>query len=337
MAIRAFIVLLVCTIAGSEAACIICKVNAIRIPLLLIGQMIYFMVTQLILHVRGNAEAELQDFLPFIAIPLFSVMAIAMMGYLIIVAPETQGCIFYAICIMLILNILICFLFFRLICAHRIKMNMELLNLQYKYAQKNACDVQSLYDNIHILRHDLKNHLQCIYAMSQKENISGIREYVGGLLENQTQAGEILVSTGNDVLDAIVNAKYALAKQHGIRFRAIVTHQLREIAPEDICVLPGNALDNAVTAAKECVEKEISLSIQAQGAYASIMVSNSIKQSVLQWNPSLKTTKAQVQQHGFGIRNIKSVAAKYHGMVQFQEEDGQFICDVLLLRVPSRS
>lgn len=68
----------------------------------------------------------------------------------------------------------------------------------------------------------------------------------------------------------------------------------------------------------------------------SIVVSNSIKDSVLKDNPELTTTKSSVN-HGYGILNIKKIVQKYDGLIRFYENEDKFIADVLLLSITSGS
>src|SRR5699024_7891 len=99
------------------------------------------------------------------------------------------------------------------------------------------------------------------------------------------------VFSGNDTLDAILNTKQVTAYQYGINFEAVIADSLKFMSEEDICVLFGNLLDNAISAAGQTCTKQITLAIQPQDTYVSIVISNSIKESILSNNPNLKTTK----------------------------------------------
>lgn len=64
-----------------------------------------------------------------------------------------------------------------------------------------------------------------------------------------------VVDTGNPALDAIISAKQAVVAQKGIAFhyQLQIPKQL-PIAPEDICVIFGNALDNAIEACEHVTQ-----------------------------------------------------------------------------------
>ena len=89
------------------------------------------------------------------------------MMYAAIQEPHIQNIVFYAVCIVLALNILIYFLFVRLGQVSKIQTEMALLALQNECLQENAKDIENMYDTVRALRHDLKNHLLCILSMAE--------------------------------------------------------------------------------------------------------------------------------------------------------------------------
>ena len=66
------------------------------------------------------------------------------------------------------------------------------------------------------------------------------------------------------------------------------------------------------------------------GEYISFTFRNSIDQSVMQNNHALKTTKANSELHGVGLKSVRSIVKKYDGMLQFYEENNEFCCNILL-------
>ena len=163
-----------------------------------------------------------------------------------------------------------------------------------------------MYETVRALRHDLKNHLLCISSMANEDNIQGIQQYTQQLLQQQNAVSKLITFSGNTALDAIVNDKSTTAEHVGVQLRAIITTPLSDISPEDITIILGNALDNAIRAANNSIGKTVDLYIQPQGAYNSIVIINDIARSVLSDNPTLTTTKVKCSQHGFGIKKYTS-------------------------------
>jgi len=307
--------------------------STLRMSAVLVSKLVFFAITRIILRVRANTQIKIYDFIPLIIVPSLSIITITLMTYATMAAPEIQNYSFYSICIILVLNIMIYLLFIRLSRANKMELEVALLNLQNQCMQENAKNIEGMYENVCALRHDLKNHLLGIAAMADAKNIEGIKKHTTSLLYQQEQNDKVMVFSENQILDAIISSKQSIAERDNIHFHVFITDSLAFIAPEDICTLIGNALDNAIQAAKSNENKDITLHIQPQRSYSAITVSNSIAASVLCENPSLQTSKANRQQHGFGIKNMRKVVEKYQGMIEFYERDSQFVCDILLPQI----
>lgn len=89
-------------------------------------------------------------------------------------------------------------------------------------------------------------------------------------------------------------------------------------------------IDNAIEAAENTVDKRITVEMNTCGNYLSILITNSISNSVLTDNKDLMTSKADKELHGIGIKSVKAVVKKYDGMINFYEENGEFCCHILL-------
>lgn len=194
-----------------------------------------------------------------------------------------------------------------------------------------------MYDTVRALRHDLKNHLLCILSMAEERDVEGIEQYTRQLLQQQNTVNKLIMFSGSKVLDAIINSKSAAAERAGVRLSAIITTPLAGISPEDITIILGNALDNAIRAAKDSQRKVVDIHIQPQGAYSSIVIANDIAHPVLLDNPALRTTKNIRYRHGFGIQNMRQAVERNQGLIRFYKQNDRFICDILLLNVPSRN
>lgn len=335
--VATFTALLFVKMSGPDVTYLFSQLATIHLAAVLTVNVLFFIITRVILRVNADGKIKWVDFIPLVVIPIVSIVIITLMMYASMQELVFQNMFFYAVCILLALNNLIYFLFVRFTQTGKLEAEMELLNMQNQCMQENVKDIENMYENVRAMRHDMKNHLLCISSMAQENNISGIQDYTGELLQAQRQSDRLILFSGNQALDAIVNSKCSLAAQAGVALHTIVTSVMDGIAPDDIVILLGNALDNAIRAAKKSTEKAIDLHIQPQGAYISVMVANSIDHSVLRENPALHSTKnVRRDEHGFGIRNMRKAVERNHGMIRFYEEDGRFICDMLLLNLQTR-
>lgn len=329
--------LLVAKLSGNQVAFLLSHFSGIRVTSICLTKLLFFVITRIILRIKESGKLKGMDVIALVIVPMLSDLAITLMMYAAIQEPSIQTIVLYAVGIVLILNIVVYFLFIRLGKAGKIKTEMALLALQNECLQENAKDIENMYDTVRALRHDLKNHLLCILSMAEERDVEGIEQYTGQLLQQQNTVNKLIMFSGNKVLDAIINSKSAAAERAGVRLSAIITTPLAGISPEDITIILGNALDNAIRAAKDSQRKVVDIHIQPQGAYSSIVIANDIAHPVLSDNPALRTTKNIRYRHGFGIQNMRQAVERNQGLIRFYEQNDRFICDILLLNVQSRN
>ena len=329
--------LLVAKLSGNQVAFLLSHFSGIRVTSICLTKLLFFVITRIILRIKESGKLKGMDVIALVIVPMLSDLAITLMMYAAIQEPSIQTIVLYAVGIVLILNIVVYFLFIRLGKAGKIKTEMALLALQNECLQENAKDIENMYDTVRALRHDLKNHLLCILSMAEERDVEGIKQYTGQLLQQQNTVNKLIMFSGNKVLDAIINSKSAAAERAGVRLSAVITTPLAGISPEDITIILGNALDNAIRAAKDSQRKVVDIHIQPQGAYSSIVIANDIAHPVLSDNPALRTTKNIRYRHGFGIQNMRQAVERNQGLIRFYEQNDRFICDILLLNVQSRN
>lgn len=329
--------LLVAKLSGNQVAFLLSHFSGIRVTSICLTKLLFFVITRIILRIKESGKLKGMDVIALVIVPMLSDLAITLMMYAAIQEPSIQTIVLYAVGIVLILNIVVYFLFIRLGKAGKIKTEMALLALQNECLQENAKDIENMYDTVRALRHDLKNHLLCILSMAEERDVEGIEQYTRQLLQQQNTVNKLIMFSGSKVLDAIINSKSAAAERAGVRLSAIITTPLAGISPEDITIILGNALDNAIRAAKDSQRKVVDIHIQPQGAYSSIVIANDIAHPVLSDNPALRTTKNIRYRHGFGIQNMRQAVERNQGLIRFYEQNDRFICDILLLNVQSRN
>lgn len=315
---------------------ILTRFNSVRVIAIFTSKVLFFQTTRIILRIKANVKLSMQDIFPLVIVPVISICTISILTHTAIAHPDVQQSIFYAVCLIITLNLLTYCLFIRLSRNSQLKHDYELLNLQYDCAKQNAEDIQNMYENIRSIRHDMKNHLLCIANLLQNhpDNSQQAQDYIQKLLNQQEISQRKVIFSGNESLDAILNTKQIAAHQYGINFDIVIADSLQFMSADDICVLFGNLLDNAISAAGQTDTKQIKLNIQPQDTYVSIVLSNSVKEDVLTSNPTLKTTKQKKDGHGYGIKNVRKVVQKHHGLIRFYENSGMFVSDILLLTIP---
>ena len=176
---------------------------------------------------------------------------------------------------------------------------------QYKQNKENI-------ELINIKCHDLKHQIE---RFSQKGSFS---QEESKELESMIDIYDTNVKTGNDVLDLIIKEKSLLCQKKNIKLKCYADcSKLNFITETDLYNLFGNALDNAIEAVSKINDydkRRINLIVKNMMSFVSINIENYFEGQIeLNKQGIPKTTKNNVQYHGFGMKSIKLIINKYHG------------------------
>ena len=207
---------------------------------------------------------------------------------------------------------------------------------QKEYRLQYAESIKQQYEEIHMIRHDMKHAYSIINTLLLDGKYDEAVKYVQSNSENITLT-ELIIDVGNDFVNAILNSKLSLAKTKGIEVLCGAAKNLEGVEDEDLCALLGNMLDNAIEACILCEKNKrlIEVNISSYSTQIVITVSNTVEGDVLGKNRDLVTTKKDTNNHGFGVESIRQIAKKYDGYVRFYQENSVFNCKVLLLKQSS--
>ena len=176
---------------------------------------------------------------------------------------------------------------------------------QYKQNKENI-------ELINIKCHDLKHQIE---RFSKKGSFS---QEESKELESMIDIYDTNVKTGNDVLDLIIKEKSLLCQKKNIKLKCYADcSKLNFITETDLYNLFGNALDNSIEAVSKINDydkRRINLIVKNMMSFVSINIENYFEGHIeLDKHGIPKTTKNNVQYHGFGMKSIKLIINKYHG------------------------
>lgn len=183
------------------------------------------------------------------------------------------------------------------------------------------------------VHHDMKNHIACLYNLIQEKKYEEAGKYITDLSAQVQQIDKELHS-GNDIVDAILNEKYANAKKDHITIFIDGRFGCFPIAAIDLCTIFSNAIDNAVEALRNSSvsNKEIQIEFKQQNGMQFVRFQNPVEQS--KSNHTFLTAKRDSINHGFGLGNIKMAVEKYKGQMDYHIETFRdqdfFILEIIL-------
>lgn len=207
--------------------------------------------------------------------------------------------------------------FFALYLYEHMAMQAEIIRVQQQYEQNLKMELRH-FDEMTVaqrqlkkFKHDFKNYVIGLGAYIDQNNVPGASEYLDSMKE-KFAPGNTIVETGNPALDAMLSTKKAVAQSKNIGFNTrIQIPENLNINSADLCVIFGNALDNAIEACERT--KRADAVIDVDIAYnANVLFCKIINTSPLPEENKRKTAKTDKFNHGFGLENIKTALSKYH-------------------------
>lgn len=194
---------------------------------------------------------------------------------------------------------------------------------QSKYYQekfKTEIEIRKLY-------HDLKNY--ALYLENSNDKVAAKK------LFEPIQRYQTYVDTGDEFLDLLVSEKLECAIKKGIHIEVLLKLPEKQIMQSmDMCVIMGNALDNAIEGAQDDKRrKECYIEIKGKEieSFYLIQIVNSTTKSVeILDNEFILTSKSNKSMHGIGIISIKETLKKYNGQMTIEWKDYRFTLSILI-------
>lgn len=307
-----------------------------RLYVLVVTQSTYFFLTRVILRLQKNNKFSL-SLMEWAAILLVFITSFATGVFVFeitLTSPNTKLNDLYSVLIMaglILINVLCYYIFVKISMKNREKLKYSLIELKLMEQEKNLNEMKRSQDEIRKIRHDMKNHVECLALLIHNGKSIEASSYLNNLLENKMNLDSYLIDTKNDAVNAVLSNKLAVCKSESIQVKYEITGSVERVPEVDLSILLANVLDNAIEASLQIeADREIIIKIYNEKNYLVILVGNHIKESVLNKNPNLLTTKKDKGHHGFGTLSINDVVVKYNGMISRYEENDKFYVDIWL-------
>lgn len=299
-------------------------------------QIVLFYLTRfMIKRTKKDSTYSLKwnEWFVLLIIPVISIFTMSFVSLIIINIEEQlppMQHIFSILSILGILMTMVYVLYVNMQKDHAKQLEYSILQQAFKSQEKSVEETKILYQSVRSIRHDLKQHFQVALTMLHSGKINEAVDYMEKYNDTVLDGISNKVFCDNDVVNYIINSKSKICSDRHIKIYIYIANEIPEFSDLDLCVLLGNALDNAIEGVSGEGNNEIYLELRNVDNFFMISVKNTIINSVLEYNPNLISTKNEKEVHGLGILSMKEVVQKYNGSIEFYESDNKFCCDMLL-------
>ncbi|WP_027623776.1 sensor histidine kinase [Clostridium lundense] len=220
----------------------------------------------------------------------------------------------------------------RLMKENALRQKEALLANQFNIQARHYKDLQVQFKNTRTFKHDINNHLICIKNLIANGDIKSTEQYIKKVTES-LESLNLRVNTGNPFADAVINEKYNISIDKNIDFKCnIKIPNGIKMNPFDLCVVLGNALDNAIEACEKITDESIKKYIHITSTFNKSFIVFEIKNSMKGYihKDYISTDKGDDINHGLGLLNIQSIADKYFGTTYIENSENMFVLNVML-------
>lgn len=207
-----------------------------------------------------------------------------------------------------------------------------------RYADKSLLAQKKQYDGLaaHMdemkkARHDLRQHLAVVQSYLDRDDKTGLREYIDIYIK-ELPPDTLEIYCRNNVVNAVVCYYASQARDQKIRFDAKVDYPKDcSVSATDITVLLGNLLENAVEA---CIRETngqpyVRLRVTQRGNAALLILADNPCTLPVCFEGGLPLSSKR-KGIGIGASSIQEIADRYDGEAKFEQKDGIFYASVFL-------
>jgi len=174
------------------------------------------------------------------------------------------------------------------------------------------------------IKHDLRHFIGVIGRLSGEGRTDELNRFLGEYAE-EVETDPLPVFCENVVANSILGYYYLKAKKSQISFNCACSIQRKlNVSDNDLCVVLGNALENAIEACgklKNPTARFISVEARILNGQLLIKIENSYNGCLKLKNDGYFSTKSE-ESHGIGMQNMGKVVGTYGGFVK-TEHNGE--------------
>lgn len=210
----------------------------------------------------------------------------------------------------------------------------ERVILDYSKSYIQMMDIsEKSYQQIRKINHDIKNQFAMLNLLLENQQYDELKKYLSKY-QNEYSKAKLLIQCGNQVINNILNIEISKCLMNSIKLQQeILVPSELNINPIDLCSLLSNLIDNSIEAVSilPMGKKFITLEIKYINEYLIITTTNPTdKEFTKQELTSMKTTKIDKENHGYGLKIIQAICKKYNGHFELNYQNHNFIVSIMI-------
>ncbi len=305
------------------------------------SKLLYFLATKICLAIARKANPVEKETGPVaLLLSCFSLASICVMLVMFYIGLEVRLPV-HMENLMLICAVILLFFNILLYVGYQYsqRIHQQYLSLQMA-KQREASEtvyfkaLEERYEDQRVIIHDIRRHLTAIKGLAQNQEAQRVVDYVSNIESLPVLQNKVRYCA-NPMLNVVLSRYKEFCDEQGISFQVDVRDKEYDfLSPNDITVLFGNILENAVEAAQGTSKPYIELRVDAPtGTALFISLTNPcLIKPESDGSGSYRTRKADKERHGVGLKSVNTLVKKYGGSIkqEYDETTGLFHTMILL-------
>lgn len=213
----------------------------------------------------------------------------------------------------------------------RLKADMDTTNLILNQQREQYRSLTENIEHTKNMRHDMRHQIAAISGYLNRADLDGALRYCQELTQS-IQSPDEKIFCDNLTINVIISYYLASAEGNGIKnfIKLQIPSDIGRISEQDLCVIFGNLLENAVEACQYVPESERFLHLSSRVRYNKLYITldNSFDGNAKKENDIYLSRKRDGQ--GIGLSSIRAAAERYDGIVEFSFEGNVFQSSVMV-------
>ena len=179
-------------------------------------------------------------------------------------------------------------------------------------------------------KHDIRHHITIMSSYLASKEYDKLKKYLNSYKKSLPDDSSIMLCE-NQAINALLVYFAGLSRDADTDFKVLarIPKEIK-IAENDVCVVLGNLLENALHA---CFvykgDRQISVAIDYNDSCMLIAIDNTFNGKLKKsFDGGLLTTKRGGT--GVGLESVKNIAKNYNGLFNYEVKDGKFCVSVML-------
>lgn len=213
--------------------------------------------------------------------------------------------------------------------------SLELAQKQINMQKEYYDTLSRQMNEIREIKHDINHFIGVMSQLAEEGKLDRLRMFLREYCE-KVKMDQLPVFCQHTIANSIIGYYYLRAKEYGISFESQCNIcGYLPISDSDLCIILGNALENAVYACRRIdpsITGFVSMEMATMKGQWLIKVTNSYNGELKIRHGRYISLKGE-NSHGLGIRNIEKIVEAYSGFIKIEHNEKVF---TLMTAIPEK-